>query len=245
MKQNKIKLLAVVGTNREKTNSNTYKIIDLLKQNIERRIEDNVEFEIFCFEDYIINVCKGCDSCFLTGNCELDKIDDMKNLKEKLLQADCIILGTPVYMVNVASPMKIIIDRLSYWSHTFPLRGKIYIPIVTTSRSGEDKTLDYMIHVGESFGMLPVSKIVYLEKNDARDLIKEINKTGFIIEKYIKKEKKVKSNDDLEILFNLTKKDIKKQPTTNFERKYWEKFGLMNCNTFNDVLKIEENDEEG
>lgn len=244
MKQKKIKILAVVGTNRQKEKSNTYKIIELLKQNLERRIGDNIQFDIFCFEDHIINVCKGCDNCFINGDCKLDKFDDMKCLKRKLLQSDCIIFGTPVYMVNIASPMKIIVDRLSYWSHTFPLRGKIYVPIVTTSRSGEDKTLDYMIHVGESFGMLPVSKIVYLEKNDVKDLVKDINKTAFVIEKYIKKDKTIKSNDDLEILFKLTKNDIKRQPITNYERNYWEKFKLINCNSFDDVLKMEMNNEE-
>ncbi len=54
--------------------------------------------------------CHACMRCRKTGICALD--DDMKPLFEELKNADCIILGTPIYFYYMTAQMKAFTDRL-------------------------------------------------------------------------------------------------------------------------------------
>ncbi len=56
-----------------------------------------------------INYCRGCGVCNDTHVC-MQK-DDMADMLEKLLQADVIVLGTPVYFYTLCAQMKTFIDR--------------------------------------------------------------------------------------------------------------------------------------
>ena len=53
--------------------------------------------------------CDACDCCLETGECIID--DDMQELYPKLLEADGIIIGTPVYFWGVSAQAKAFIDR--------------------------------------------------------------------------------------------------------------------------------------
>ena len=56
-----------------------------------------------------INPCDGCGSCHKTAKCHID--DDMQAIYPKLLEADGIIIGSPVYFWGVTSQAKALIDR--------------------------------------------------------------------------------------------------------------------------------------
>jgi len=53
--------------------------------------------------------CDGCGYCLETAECMID--DDMQDIYPKLLAADGIIIGTPVYFWGVTAQAKAIIDR--------------------------------------------------------------------------------------------------------------------------------------
>lgn len=57
----------------------------------------------------------GCSNCFSKTSCVLDKDDDMSMLKEKMINADLIILGSPVYAHHITGDLMIFIDWISYW----------------------------------------------------------------------------------------------------------------------------------
>ena len=59
--------------------------------------------------DKKINYCRGCGVCNDTHVC-MQK-DDMAEMLEKLLKADVIVLGTPVYFYTLNAQMKTFIDR--------------------------------------------------------------------------------------------------------------------------------------
>lgn len=54
--------------------------------------------------------CKGCMSCRLEGKCIID--DDMQELYEGILSADAIVPGSPIYMWEITTLTKTIVDRL-------------------------------------------------------------------------------------------------------------------------------------
>lgn len=57
-----------------------------------------------------INYCLGCGACNTTHACV--QKDDMEPLLEKTLQADVIVLATPVYFYSMNGQLKTFIDRL-------------------------------------------------------------------------------------------------------------------------------------
>lgn len=59
--------------------------------------------------DKTIHYCRGCGACNDTHVC-LQK-DDMADLLDKVLEADVIVLATPVYFYTLCAQMKTFIDR--------------------------------------------------------------------------------------------------------------------------------------
>ncbi len=62
--------------------------------------------------------CISCRSCLFDGECKL-RDDFSEKIVPKLLEADIIVLSSPVYFDNVTWLMKAFMDR------TWPLRGKL------------------------------------------------------------------------------------------------------------------------
>jgi multimeric flavodoxin WrbA len=56
--------------------------------------------------------CKGCNACHKTGECILN--DDIPDLFSRLLEADCIVLSSPVYSMGITAELKAFIDRAHY-----------------------------------------------------------------------------------------------------------------------------------
>ena len=67
------------------------------------------EIQVVSVANKTILPCDGCESCMETGECIID--DDMQELYPKLLAADGIIMGTPVYFWGATAQAKAIIDR--------------------------------------------------------------------------------------------------------------------------------------
>lgn len=59
--------------------------------------------------DYQINFCHGCGICNTTHKCV--QKDDMVKILDKMVNADVIVMGTPVYFYNMNGQMKTLIDR--------------------------------------------------------------------------------------------------------------------------------------
>lgn len=65
--------------------------------------------ELLTIWDKDVKPCDGCYSCEKTGDCHIK--DDMQEIYPKLLEANGIIWGTPVYFYDVTAQAKILIDR--------------------------------------------------------------------------------------------------------------------------------------
>lgn len=67
------------------------------------------DLEVLYLGDKTISPCRGCETCIETGKCAID--DDMQEIYPKLLSADGIIIGTPVYFWGACGLAKNFIDR--------------------------------------------------------------------------------------------------------------------------------------
>ncbi len=105
-----MKILAISCSPRKKGNT-----VTLLTQALKGAQQEGAEVELYSVSGKTIKPCDGCSTCDETGKCHIQ--DDMQELYPKLLEADGIIFGTPVYFYNMAAQAKTIIDRTMVTSH--------------------------------------------------------------------------------------------------------------------------------
>jgi multimeric flavodoxin WrbA len=86
--------------------------------------------------DKKLNPCKACGGCAGKKKCVQD--DDINAIYQKMVEADGIVLGSPVYFGNVTSRMQMLIERTGYVarSNDNPFKGKIGAPVAVARRAG-------------------------------------------------------------------------------------------------------------
>ena len=77
--------------------------------------------------------CIACEACHRGPDCVIK--DDAAGIQRQMLEADGIILASPVYLDQVTSQLKALLDRTSHYIHCLRLTGK-YVAAVTTSGGG-------------------------------------------------------------------------------------------------------------
>ncbi|MFA5078011.1 MAG: flavodoxin family protein [Dehalococcoidia bacterium] len=103
-----MKLLIVCGSPR---NGNTEWMLKSLQG---LALEDGAEAELILLRKLDIKMCNGCLACEAGGKkrkglCSIK--DDMQSIYPKLMQADAIVFGTPVYFEMVSGLLKNFMDR--------------------------------------------------------------------------------------------------------------------------------------
>lgn len=81
----------------------------LLNQALDGARQEGAETELYSIAGKDIKSCDGCWGCRKKGECHIK--DDMQEIYEKLLEADGIIFGSPVYFYNMTGQGKTVIDR--------------------------------------------------------------------------------------------------------------------------------------
>ncbi|MBP1927779.1 multimeric flavodoxin WrbA [Methanolinea mesophila] len=112
------------------------------------------------------NVARGCTACMqcmenLDGHCVFD--DDIVNACiDKMGEADGIILGSPVYFLDVTAEMKGLIDRAGFVSmvNRDLFRRKVGVPVTVMRRAGAISTLNTMMNFMAYSGMIVAGKPV-------------------------------------------------------------------------------------
>lgn len=110
---------------------------------------EGIEIETIHLGGKKIHGCTACGKCFENRDrrCVIDD-DVVNNCIEKMSNADGIILGSPVYFLDVTPEMKALIDRAGFVSfangHIF--KNKVGNAAVALRRTGASRTADSMIH---------------------------------------------------------------------------------------------------
>ncbi len=99
-----MKILGLCCSPRERGNTET-----LLNEALKGAQQEGAQTELYSVQGKDIKPCEGCYSCRTTGICRIN--DDMQDLYERLIAADGIIFGSPVYFYGMTAQAKAIIDR--------------------------------------------------------------------------------------------------------------------------------------
>jgi multimeric flavodoxin WrbA len=127
-------VIGIVGSPRKGGNTEI-----MMREALASAKKAGAETEMILVADQNISPCNGCGACTGGDGCIIE--DDMQKVYEKLLLADGLIFGTPVYFINVSAQAKAIIDRTLPFLYNGKLKGKVAGAIVVARRVGAGQVL--------------------------------------------------------------------------------------------------------
>ena len=114
----------------------TYTALNEIAQELAR---NDVESEIIHIGNEAIHGCIACAKCRQLGHCVFD--DAVNRVAPKLIEADGIIFGTPVYYAGISGQLKSFLDRM-FFCNARKLSYKPAAAIVSARRGGCTATFD-------------------------------------------------------------------------------------------------------
>nr|WP_321350976.1 flavodoxin family protein [uncultured Methanoregula sp.] len=123
-----IKVLAFAGSPRRHGNSET--LLDWVLGEMGR--DPEVSVEKAALTEANINPCRGCNACEKLNRCI--QRDGLDIYHDKIIEADCIVLSSPIFCMGLASQVKMLVDRAQVFrSRKYVLK----LPVVPPERRGK------------------------------------------------------------------------------------------------------------
>ncbi len=111
-----MKVLGLFGSPRKGGNTDL-----LLEEALKGAEAEGAEVERLRISDVDIMPCRECLACSGTGECIV--VDDMHKIYPKLLEADIIILASPIFFYGVTAWVKALVDRCqALWARKYVLK---------------------------------------------------------------------------------------------------------------------------
>ena len=130
-----MKILAISGSPRLKGNTNY-----LVDQALREAARLGAQTEKVVLSQYQVNPCLGHDNCATFDSCQ--QKDDTGWILDRFLEADGVILATPVYYYNVSAQMKAFIDRNYFpYKHDRKSQARAVGIIVVAEKEGIEDTV--------------------------------------------------------------------------------------------------------
>jgi len=138
-KELEMKVLGIFGSPRRGGNTEL-----LLEEALKGAEAGGADVERLFLVDFTIIPCKECHGCDQTGECVI--LDDMQKIYPKLLEADVIILASPIFFYGVTAWAKALIDRSqALWARKYLLKDP-------SLGKGGKKRKGFFISVGATKG---------------------------------------------------------------------------------------------
>ena len=99
--------------------------------------------------------CEGCYRCVKEGKCVIE--DDFQSVFQKMVESDCLVVGSPVYNGSMTAKLKALLDRAGFsarWMKNemttnsaqyewgkMVFSGKLFAPIAVARKTGQTFTL--------------------------------------------------------------------------------------------------------
>jgi multimeric flavodoxin WrbA len=224
-----MKILSIQGSPRG-MRSRTRKVVSWVLLGAE---EAGAETELVDLADLHIVPCTACESCSLDGTCVY--ADDVADLHARMLDADALVLASPVYVDNVTGQMKVFIDRLTDAMHYQTLAGKYGCAIATTFVSGGDEVVAYLNHVLNYLGVVAVGGLAAAHGDDqgeieraeiaARDLGKRLVEAVRTGERYPEQEAEIAGNREFFARIVIENRDWRPGEYERWVREGWIREG--------------------
>lgn len=122
-----MKIIGLLSSPRK--NGNTKVLLDAVLNGAK---ESGADIETIYLADKNIEYCKGCLGCMASGKCPIN--DDFEWIKNKIMEADGIVIATPTYMGSYNGMLRVLLERLGLFEHmTSAVFGNKYFAVVTTA----------------------------------------------------------------------------------------------------------------
>ncbi len=221
-----MKIVLINGTNHK---GSTY--------HIARQLADKLKgetTEFFLPRDFD-EFCLGCTTCFVKGEEYCPHHSKIEKITKALLEADVIILDSPVYVYHASGAMKALLDHYGYmWMSHRPEESmfkKQGVVISTAAGAGTKSTMKDMkdslffwgVAKNYEFG-IPVAATSWEQINEKK--LKKIDKaTTRIAKKIIKRNGKVKPNIGAKLFFAIMRLLQKNGGWNPKDKEYWKEKG--------------------
>ncbi|MGI6449220.1 MAG: flavodoxin family protein [Desulfitobacteriia bacterium] len=148
-----MKVVAFNGSPRKE--GNTYRALKFVAEELEK---EGIEVEIIQVGDKVIRGCLACNGCVKNRNSRcINDNDEVNAWIEKMIEADGIILGSPVHFSGIAGTMKSFLDR-AFYAASRELRHKVGAAVVAVRRSGGVNAYEQLnIYLNYSEMLMPSS----------------------------------------------------------------------------------------
>jgi multimeric flavodoxin WrbA len=126
-----LKAIGIVGSPRKGGNT------EILTAHCLKAIaEEEIKTELIRLAGRDIRGCNACGYCFEhPGSCSIE--DDLQPIHKKMLAADIIIVGSPVYYSAATSLVRALLERAGFMSRG-KYAGKVGGPLVVARRAGQN-----------------------------------------------------------------------------------------------------------
>ena len=186
--KDRIKIIGLCGS--PHPNGNTAKLI---KKVLEGAKSMGAETEFISLGNKNIKFCTACYKCLKEKTCVLK--DDLNYMREKMIESDGLVIGSPTYNREITGQLKTFYDRLWYDIHkqTFVEKYAICVNTYFITPGHTQKTLrDLTMALGYYIVDMIDTKLLRFDNNiemDNKTMEKAFN-AGLKLIKNIKKEKK-------------------------------------------------------
>jgi multimeric flavodoxin WrbA len=139
-----VKVVAFNGSGRK--DGNTAMLVRRVLQVLKA---EGIETELIQLAGERISGCNACRTCFSTKNnrCVIED-DNVNEYIQKMVEADGVILGSPVYFSMMSPELKALIDRAGYvaLANDGLFKRKVGAAVVAVRRAGAIPTFDAINH---------------------------------------------------------------------------------------------------
>jgi multimeric flavodoxin WrbA len=146
-----MKILAIGGSPHK---GNTYSVLNSIKENY-----PELDYKLLMLNEVNLEQCRGCYTCVLRGEEHCPLKDERDMIIKEILDADGIVLASPVYVNHATALMKNFMERLGYEAHRPRFYDKYAMVIAVCGMFGAKETNEYMNAIFTSFGFNVVSSL--------------------------------------------------------------------------------------
>jgi multimeric flavodoxin WrbA len=140
-----MKAIGIVGSPRKGGNTEI-----LTAHCLKAMAEEGVETELIRLAGLDIKGCNNCDYCFKhPGECSIE--DDLQPVHKKMLDADVIVIASPVYYSSATALVKGLLERAGFMSRG-KYAGKVGGPLIVARHAGQNFTfaeLLFWFHINQ------------------------------------------------------------------------------------------------
>jgi multimeric flavodoxin WrbA len=217
----------------------TYHITRMILSKLDQHCDNEIT-EFFLPKD-MPDFCAGCYQCIYNGENRCPHASSVEKIHQAMLEADLIIITSPVYVFDVSGQLKALLDHFGYqWMSHRPHEAmfkKIGLSVVTAAGAGMKSTsstictnltwwglkrvysFDQAV-MASSYAEIPSKIMVEIEKKTSK-MARKLSKS-------LKNKAQLNPTLKTRFLFNLMKMMKKGHPEWNaLDHEFWKKSGYF------------------